>query len=338
MAIEFKKLFPGKLESGFLDSLLRKYAVLGPEVTIGPAIGEDATAIEWGDKYLLVKTDPITFITQEIGYYAVHVNANDIVCMGGEPRWFLATLLLPKGVTKEAVEQIFSQIADECGKENISFCGGHTEVTFDFTRPVVVGVMLGEVSKAHLLQKRHILPNDRIVQVQPVPLEGASIIARIKAAKLQKLYSNDFVSRCSRLLYEPGISVRPYAQIAQQSAFIRALHDPTEGGLATALHELAFVSGLGIEIRFDSILFLPEGKLLCDHFEMDPLGCLASGSLLVVAPYDSVASLLITYEQLGISAAEIGRFTPDPKERTLVSQGIPLPLPTFSRDEITKIL
>ena len=62
---------------------------------IGPRVGEDAV-IDMGDRLLIAKSDPITFATDAIGHYAVTVNANDIAVMGGTPRWFLATLLLPE--------------------------------------------------------------------------------------------------------------------------------------------------------------------------------------------------------------------------------------------------
>ncbi|MCK4687363.1 MAG: hydrogenase expression/formation protein, partial [Candidatus Lokiarchaeota archaeon] len=65
-------------------------------VIMGSKIGEDAAVIDMGNKYLVAKTDPITFTTDEIGYYAVNVNVNDVVCMGAKPKWFQSTILLPE--------------------------------------------------------------------------------------------------------------------------------------------------------------------------------------------------------------------------------------------------
>ena len=85
----------GKLRAQSLQAYLGKYAVLDSRVVVGPRIGEDAAVIEMGDRYLLATTDPITFATEEIGWYALQVNANDLAVRGARPRWFLATLLLP---------------------------------------------------------------------------------------------------------------------------------------------------------------------------------------------------------------------------------------------------
>ncbi len=71
-------------------------------MVIGPKIGEDAAVIDLGegtDSYWVVTSDPITFTTEEIGYYGVVVNVNDIATRGAIPKWFLATLLFPEEET-----------------------------------------------------------------------------------------------------------------------------------------------------------------------------------------------------------------------------------------------
>src|SRR5581483_11882103 len=95
--------FPvGKLPMEVLARQLNRNQILDKRVVVGPAIGEDAAVIETGGpRYLIAKTDPITFTIDRIGWYAVHVNANDIATLGGEPKWFLATLLLPESDTTE---------------------------------------------------------------------------------------------------------------------------------------------------------------------------------------------------------------------------------------------
>ena len=90
---------PGKLPLGLLDDLLGNIPIDDPRVLVGPRLGEDAAVIDFGDTCLVAKTDPITFATDEIGYYAIHVSANDIATMGATPRWFLPALLLPEGAT-----------------------------------------------------------------------------------------------------------------------------------------------------------------------------------------------------------------------------------------------
>lgn len=148
------KLPIGKLKMGHLSKLLDRYkGVSSSSVIVGPAVGEDAAVIDFMNGYLIAKTDPITLATDEIGQYAIDVNANDIACMGGEPRWFLATILLPENKADESlVENIFSGLSSACQKIGISICGGHTEVTYGIDRPIVVGQMLGVVDRKKLIK------------------------------------------------------------------------------------------------------------------------------------------------------------------------------------------
>src|SRR6184192_4909890 len=91
----------GKLRADALRAIFDKLKPRDPRVVVGPRVGEDAAVIDLGDRYLVATADPITFATDELGWYALHVNANDIVVRGATPRWFLATLLLPAGATDD---------------------------------------------------------------------------------------------------------------------------------------------------------------------------------------------------------------------------------------------
>src|ERR671937_961798 len=106
-------LQPGKLPPELLQCLLATYTKADPRVIVGAAVGEDAAVIDMGDRYVIATADPITFCPDALGYYAVVVNANDIATRGGQPKWVLATLLLPERRTSVGlVESIFSQIAE----------------------------------------------------------------------------------------------------------------------------------------------------------------------------------------------------------------------------------
>jgi len=328
----------GKLNIDFLSSLLGRYTWTDDRVVVGAKIGEDTAVIDVGDRYLLAKTDPITFASEEAGYYAVNVNANDIACMGGIPKWFLATLLFPaQNTTNETVEQLFKQIAYSCKQLHITFCGGHTEVTDGIDRPIVIGQMLGEVGKQNLVTSAGAKIGDHIIFTKGIPIEATSIIAREKSKELIASYAIDLVDRCKNFLHDPGISVIRDARIAIESGEVHAMHDPTEGGLATGVYELAHASGVGAHINLDRVFILPEGKLLCDHFGLNPLGSIASGALLIVAPSKSSEKILNALHSNGIAAADIGKILSQQEGITYKSNGLNYELPIFHQDEIVKI-
>lgn len=102
---------------------------LPPDVLLGPAVGEDACALDVDAGVLIAATDPITLTTSDLGRYGVIVNANDVAVMGVRPRWFLAAVLLPLGTTADAIEQLFASMRGALGEVGATLVGGHTEVT-----------------------------------------------------------------------------------------------------------------------------------------------------------------------------------------------------------------
>lgn len=332
-------LAPGKLPPELLISLLARYAAGDPSVIVRPGVGLDAAAIDLGDQVLVAKTDPITFATDQIGWYAVHVNANDVACLGATPRWFLATILLPeRGATRGLAEQIFAQIAAACASLGVALIGGHTEVTIGLDRPIVVGQMLGTVARGALVSPKAAQPHDRIIMAKGFPIEGTALIAHEKAPDLRaRGYSPALIERARQLLFDPGLSVVRTAQIAAQAAPLHGMHDPTEGGVATGLWELARAAGLGIRVEAAALPLLELGAQLCAEFGLDPLGTLASGALLIaVAPTDE-ARVVAALAEAGISAGTVAVLTNDPDEAVLVTRSGEQPLPRFDADEVTRL-
>ena len=329
----------GKLDMEFLAALLEQYTRIDDErVVVGPRVGEDALVVDFGDHLLVAKTDPITFATDEIGWYAVNVNANDIATTGATCRWFLATLLLPEGqTTKQLVEDIFAQLSQACSSLGIALCGGHTEITYGLDRPIVVGHMLGEVERDALVTTAGMRVGDDLILTKGIAIEGTAIIAREKADVLGKKFSSEFIARCQGFLHDPGISVVADAHLATAQACIHAMHDPTEGGVATGLRELALASDLGLVVDEARLNILPETALLCAEFCLDPLGLIASGSLLMaLAPEDS-AGVGEALRKAGIAASVIGKVVDRTEGLQLIRQDKPEPLPVFERDEIARL-
>lgn len=328
----------GKLPPQDLAKLLTRYTVTDPRVVIGSAVGEDAAVIDMGDRYLVAATDPITFATSEIGWYAVNINANDVACMGASPRWFLATLLLPENrSTAELVEQIFAQITSACAELGVTLVGGHTEITYGLERPIVIGQMLGEVASGKLVTSRGAQPGDDLILTKGIAVEATAIIAQEMYSQLLPTFGEDKIVAYTNFLHQPGISVVKEAAIATAVGGVRAMHDPTEGGVATGLHELAQASGVGLKIFEPKLPYLPETLALCRHFELEPLGVIASGALLMATDPDFTPKIVMSLAQAGIRASVIGRVQSPEQGRWLVDGPIKRPLPTYPRDELTRL-
>ncbi len=177
----------GKLSPALLDALLATLPISDPQLVLGPSVGEDAAVIDFagGDRLLVAKSDPITFATDEIGFYAVNVCANDLAVTGARPRFYLPTILLPAGETAETlVDVLFEQIGAACRRLSIVVAGGHTEITHAVNQPIVAGTMLGEVQRGRVVRSGGAHPGHVVLLAGSVPVEGASIIAREKRTEL----------------------------------------------------------------------------------------------------------------------------------------------------------
>ena len=334
-----KSLPLGKLKFDILENLLEQYpGVIDERLVVGPKVGEDAAVIDFPDRYLIAKTDPITFATNEIGWYAVHINANDVAIRGAKPRWFQPAILLPEGrATEGLVEEIFHQISRACRELGVSIVGGHTEITPTLDRPIVVGSMLGEVAKEKLVTTSGTRPGDDILLTKGIVIEGTAIIARERQGDLRKRgYDESFIQRCMDYLYNPGISVVKDALLANQFE-IHSMHDPTEGGLATGLYEIARASSVGMLIYEDNIDLLPDSKRLCGEYGLGPLGTITSGSLVVAADPENAEKVLQAYRESGVRASVIGTVKEEGFGIKIIRGGALEDLKWSEKDEITRI-
>jgi len=328
--------FPlGKLPPEVLADLLARHQPTDPRVIVGPRPGEDAAVLNLGGpQYLIAKTDPITFAADEIGWYAVNVNANDIAATGGTPQWFMATLLLPPGADAHTVGTIYDQMGRACDALKVSLVGGHTEITHGIDRPIVVGIMLGLVDRDRMVITGGAQPGDILLVTKGIPIEGIALIVREKAARLGSHFSENFLLRSANFLHEPGISVVKDARVAQAAGRVHAMHDPTEGGLATGLWEMADTSGKRL-VASPLVALLEEGELLCEVTGLDPLGVIASGALLMAVHPDDAGRIKTALSTEGIAAFEIGHVENGPAAVVDAMTGQSLPRPI--RDEIAKL-
>lgn len=331
------KLPLGKINMTVLKKLLTTYTRTDDRVVVGSGIGEDAAVIDMGDHYLIAKTDPITCATDEIGFYAVNINANDIASMGGVPRWFLATILVAEGSSEGDLENIFSQISKSCQDLGITYCGGHTEVTSSVSNPIVIGQMLGEAGKDELKPTFAAKEGDELIMTKSAAIEATAIISREKEGELRGHFTEAFILRAQNYLYDPGIGVVKDAATLAGYDGIHAFHDPTEGGIATGIYEMALASGLGVEVFGDDIPISEETRALCDFYKVNPMGAFASGSLLIAALPSASEEIIAKLNDAGIAGTRVGVMVSRERGMKLIQDGVEQPLPVYHQDELSRI-
>lgn len=284
----------GKLPPTLLAEVLATAQPLPDDVVLGPSLGEDAAVIAVEAGCIVVAADPITLTGQGIGQSAVLVNANDVAVMGVRPRWFLATVLLPVGTTEFDVRRLFAELQAAVTDAGTVLVGGHTEVTSAVRQVVVSGVMLGASAPERIIRSSGALPGDVVVQVGEAPIEGAAVLA----AKLDVPWPAP-----GELM--PSISVVE-AALAAAGLGATAMHDPTEGGLAAGLHELAGASGVAMVVDPAQIAWCEPAVAIVRAAGADPWCTLASGALLATFRGGTAEAAVVELRRLGHVAAIIG--------------------------------
>lgn len=322
---------PGKLPTELLLRLLAGEGELPPEVQLGPAIGEDACALDvGGPSTLVVATDPITFAVASAGRSVVAVNANDVAVTGARPRWFLATLLLPRDSTADQAEALFREIRDALAGVGAVLVGGHTEVTDAVRRPVIVGQMLGLAPR--VVRTGGLRAGDVVLQIGPAPVEGAAILAGAAERQAPGL-PPDLLRAAAAAVDDPGISVVAPALLAAELGAM-AVHDPTEGGLAAALWEMASAAGLALRVDRQAVIWFRPGIEVCRVLGADPWATVASGALLAGFARRAVDFAIRRLREAGHQCSPIA--VAEPGSGVHDEQGATIPWP--ERDEVARLL
>lgn len=332
----------GKLPPALLARLLASLPISDPALLVGPGVGEDVAVIDLhqeADTVLVAKSDPITFATDAIGFYAVNICANDLAVSGALPRFYIPTLLLPARVADVALaERIFAEIGDACRALDIVVAGGHSEVTHAVNQPIIAGSMLGVAPRKGYVHSGGCKAGNVILLAGEAPIEGISLIARERRAELlARGWQRAEVDCAANYLYTPGISVLKPARAAALAGLVTAMHDPTEGGVVTGLAEMAYASRLGMQIALDAIPIAEMGERLCAEFGLDPLGTIASGALLAACAPENVQALLDTWQNVGWRGTVIGVVQEAQYGLVATRNGAVVPFPSFATDEITRL-
>ena len=331
----------GKLPPELLRQFLHGVPTPPPDVILGAAVGEDAAVLDLGgDELLVAASDPITFGSAQLARDLLAVNENDLVTTGARPRWLVTTLLLPEGIDAGGAARLLDDLAQAARAHDVALVGGHTEITVGLDRPMAIGCLLGTAPRGGVVRTSGARVGDAVILTGGVAVEGTAILAEEHAPELRvRGVAPEAIAAASRLRHEPGIVVRRAAEILlQDRTAVHAMHDPTEGGVITALHELAEAAQVGLAIDRDAIPVYPECRIVCDALGLDPLGLIASGALLAAVDSAAANQALSRLRRGGIDAAHVGWVVDRDAGTTFAADDAAAPLPTFARDELARYL
>jgi hydrogenase expression/formation protein HypE len=311
------KLPPGKIPVDILKEVVFKnLGTERKEVVVGPSAGIDGAVLDMGGKSLIVSMDPITGAVERIGWLAVNVNANDVATFGVEPVFLISCMLLPENAERKLVESISAQMNAATKDLGIAIVGGHCESTPGLTNPIVVCCIMGMTEKNCYVTAGGAKPGDKLILTKSAGIEGTAILATDRKNELQKTLSAAVLEEAKTFWNQ--ISVVKDALTAFKTGGVHAMHDPTEGGIAGGIHEMADASNVGVEIFEEAILIQPETAKICSHFQIDPLQLIGSGALIVSAEAERASQIVESLKLESIQASVIGEFTENVEQRVLM--------------------
>ena len=307
----------GKINPDMLKKIVFNY--LGSHdsrVIVGPKIGEDAAVIDFKDKVLVVHSDPVTGAVENIGWLAVNVCANDIATRGVRPLWILTVILLPKDFDSAQLKNIASQIGEAAKELHIAVIGGHSEVTFSVSRPVIVSTVIGEAKKGKFVTSSGAQIGDSLIVTKGAAIEGTAILSTEMARVLEMKVGKSLILDAQRFI--KMTSIVKEALIAIKIGGIHAMHDATEGGIASGLQEIAWASNTGITAYEEKIPIYKETREVCKALRIDPLKTISSGTLIISAHKGKAEKIVSALQRNNIQASIIGEIVKKAKGRYII--------------------
>lgn len=304
------KLTQSLIESVFYPPLQNKELLRGDDAAVVPT--EEGNLALSTDSHIV---SPLFFPGGDIGKLAVCGTVNDLAMVGARPRWLTASFILEEGFLVRDLERILHSMRLAAEEAEIQVAAGDTKVT---ERGKGDGVFItttgiGWVPDGLNISGANARPGDKVLLSGSIGDHGIAVLA----ARGDLAFEADLKSDVAPLSGLVG------AMLAA-STDIRCLRDPTRGGLATTLNEIARQSSVGITIQEKAILIKPSVEAACEMLGMDPLYIANEGKLVAIVAPEAAQEVLeaMKSHRYGQDARIIGEVHPEPQGRLLVQTAI----------------
>ena len=290
----------GRAMAQLIEELFAKY--LGNEYL---AQGDDGALLPHpGEGKLVMATDshvvsPLFFPGGDIGCLSVHGTINDVAMMGAQPLYLSAGFILEEGFKLADLARIVQSMAAAAREAGVPIVTGDTKVVErgkgDGVFITTTGV--GIVRPGNELSGRNAQPGDVILVSGTLGDHGMAIMAERESLGFESAIVSDTAALHGLI-----------AAMRASGAAIHVLRDPTRGGLATTLNEIAKQSGVGMMLQEKNLPVKPEVEAACEFLGLDPLYVANEGKLVVICAAEDAETLLAAMRAhpLGAAAAMIG--------------------------------
>jgi hydrogenase expression/formation protein HypE len=310
----------GRLTAGLVEHLFRP-VLESPELLAG----DDSAVVEIGEAAacageLAISTDahivhPLVFPGGDIGRLAICGTVNDLAVVGARPLWITAAFILEEGFPTADLQRIVESMRDAADEAGVAVVAGDTKVA---ERGKVDGLYItttgvGAIPPGRRARGANIRAGDLVLLSGPLGDHGIAVVAARGELDFRTEVRSDVapLNGLVEAVYESGVEVH-------------AMRDPTRGGLAAAVNELAASSGVSIVLEEEAIPVRPGVRAACEMLGFDPLHVANEGKLVAFVPARDEAAALeaMRTNEYGESACRIGHVEASPPGRVTGRTGI----------------
>ncbi len=286
---------------------------------IGLAALDDGAAVRIGDRWLVATTDshvvhPRFFPGGDIGRLAVAGTVNDLAMMGATEAVMLTlAVVIEEGFPRADLERIAASIRACCAEAGVRIMTGDTKVMGKGELDGIILNTAGVALTARVVSDRGLQPGDRIIVTGTMGDHGLAVLAARGKLDLDVELRSD-VAPVNGLVR---------AALAAGGDAITAMKDPTRGGLASALHEMADKAGVGILLDEQAIPIRPDVRAVGELLGIDPLHVANEGKVVMGVRPDRADAVLaaIVAHPLGRDAAVVGTCLAESRGRVVLDTG-----------------
>ncbi len=349
----------GKLENKQLNKFLSKIKN-NKDVIVNPMVGEDCAVVNMQKENLIITSDPITSVVNNISKLAIDVNLNDLYSAGATPLGVMVTVLFPKNITNKEIEEVFEQLLFKAEKENLNLLGGHTEITDAVVRTVISITAVGKTYNKNFLNYDFV-EDDKIIVTKGFGIEGTVILGdydlkKISENKISNKYLENLALELQQdkkfiqkfldldnklneeditnllLQYKEEISIKKEVEIAKK--YNTKIHDVTEGGVLGALFEILEGKDKGCNINLSYFDVNPITLRICSIYNINPFKLISSGSAIIIVKNQDFENICKDFHKNNINYFYLGNITKNNKVCNI--DGLEFILTNNEKDELYK--
>jgi hydrogenase maturation factor len=318
----------GKVDQEFFNKVIfKRLGSKKPEILVGPGHGRDNAIVRIGEgRVMAITSDPISIIPrlglEDSAWLSIHLIASDITTSGFSPSFIMVNFNLPPELTAKEFEIYWKTLHKECKKLGIGVLGGHTGRYIGSNYTIIgSGTMIALGLENKYISSNMAEVGDKVIVTKGAAIAATGLLSRIFPKTIKETFGNRFLKKSQEYLHKFSTvnDALSASSIGVREKGVSAMHDATEGGVLSALYEIAYASNVGIRVIKKSIPISNETTKICKLFKLDPYISLGEGALILSVRSNKANKIVQILEQKGIKSKIVGEITH--KNFTIIENG-----------------